>query len=103
MIRCTGSPPHQTSMLAALTALSAGSQAHGPAPQAASSPVLQQRIEALKARTLKNLVFVEGGSFMMGDFGPVHSPQKRSYCPHTDDARQHHLINGVVGRLVVVL
>lgn len=89
MIPSTRSPAHQAWTLAALTALSACSQAQGPGPQAASSPELQQRIEALKARTLKNVVFVEGGSFMMGDFGPIHSQEKLPYSRQTDDDVLH--------------
>lgn len=50
---------------------------------------LQQRIEALKARTLKNLVFVEGGSFMMGDFGEIHSEDKLPYSGNLDDGPLH--------------
>ena len=76
-------------MLAVFTALTACSQARGPATPAVSSPELQQRIEALKAKTLKNLVFVEGGSFMMGDFGPIHSPEKLPYSRQTDDDVLH--------------
>ena len=33
-------------------------------------------LQALVAKTKKNLVFVEGGTFQMGDFGTVHNPDK---------------------------
>lgn len=51
-----------------------------PAPQE-----LQQRVEALKARTLAQLVFVEGGTFLMGDFGPVHYVDRLPYSPDRND------------------
>ena len=50
---------------------------------------LKQRIETLKARTLKNLVFVEGGSFMMGDFGEIHNEEKLPYTGNADDGPLH--------------
>ncbi|RSB52968.1 sulfatase, partial [Acinetobacter soli] len=35
------------------------------------SAELQQKIQKLVEKTKKNMIFVEGGSFMMGDFGHV--------------------------------
>ncbi|EXB48970.1 formylglycine-generating sulfatase enzyme family protein [Acinetobacter sp. 1000160] len=40
------------------------------------SPELQQKIQQLVEKTKKNMIFVEGGSFMMGDFGPVTRKDK---------------------------
>jgi len=37
----------------------------------------------------KNLKFVEGGSFLMGDFGPVHSPEKLPYSSDADNKPMH--------------
>lgn len=57
-----------------------------PAPAKAD---LQKRLNELKAKTLKNLVFVEGGTFKMGDFGPIHSEDKLQYSPAADDNVLH--------------
>ncbi len=35
------------------------------------SPELQSKIQKLVEKTKKNMIFVEGGTFMMGDFGPL--------------------------------
>lgn len=40
------------------------------------SPELQQKIQQLVEKTKKNMIFVEGGSFMMGDFGSVTRKDK---------------------------
>ncbi|MCH7335762.1 SUMF1/EgtB/PvdO family nonheme iron enzyme [Acinetobacter sp. NIPH 2699] len=40
------------------------------------SPELQQKIQQLVDKTKKNMIFVEGGSFMMGDFGPITRKDK---------------------------
>ncbi|WP_109441946.1 formylglycine-generating enzyme family protein [Acinetobacter haemolyticus] len=40
------------------------------------SPELQQKIQQLVEKTKKNMIFVEGGSFMMGDFGPITRKDK---------------------------
>ena len=39
-------------------------------------PVLQKRIDQLVEKTKKNMIFVEGGTFMMGDFGPLTRKDK---------------------------
>ncbi|MCU4641224.1 formylglycine-generating enzyme family protein [Acinetobacter courvalinii] len=36
-----------------------------------TSPELQQKIQQLVEKTKKNMIFVEGGSYLMGDFGLV--------------------------------
>jgi formylglycine-generating enzyme len=43
--------------------------------KAIKTGTFQQRIQALKAMTLRDLVFVKGGSFLMGDFGPLQSKE----------------------------
>jgi formylglycine-generating enzyme required for sulfatase activity len=42
-------------------------------------------VKALLDKTLKNMRFVEGGSFEMGDFGPKHSPDKLYYSSAEDN------------------
>jgi formylglycine-generating enzyme required for sulfatase activity len=37
----------------------------------------------------KELKFVEGGSYQMGDFGPVHSPEKMPYSSDADNKPMH--------------
>ncbi|WP_345534860.1 formylglycine-generating enzyme family protein [Viridibacterium curvum] len=46
-------------------------------------------LQALVAKTKKNLVFVEGGTFEMGDFGTVHSPAKLPYYGALDTMPLH--------------
>jgi formylglycine-generating enzyme required for sulfatase activity len=41
-----------------------------------TSPELQANIEKLVEKTKKNMIFVEGGTFMMGDFGPLTRKDK---------------------------
>jgi formylglycine-generating enzyme required for sulfatase activity len=49
----------------------------------------EAKVRALLDKTLKNLRFIEGGSFMMGDFGPLHSPDKLPYSSATDNKFLH--------------
>ncbi|KAF7963963.1 hypothetical protein AWV80_03915 [Cupriavidus sp. UYMU48A] len=42
-------------------------------------------MEKLKRKVLKDLVFVQGGDFMMGDFGPWWSPEKLYYTLRFDN------------------
>jgi formylglycine-generating enzyme required for sulfatase activity len=56
---------------------------------AAASAVITPPVRALMDKTLKNLKFVEGGSFQMGDFGPLHSPEKLPYSSATDNKPAH--------------
>jgi len=62
------------------------------APQTAdatATAALTPPVKALMDKTLKNLKFVEGGSFQMGDFGPLHSPDKLPYSPATNNKPAH--------------
>lgn len=43
---------------------------------------IEQRTARLKKKVLADLIFVEGGTFMMGDFGSLWSPEK---LPYSDD------------------
>lgn len=44
------------------------------------SPELQQKIQQLVEKTKKNMIFVEGGSYLMGDFGLV-TPELEKTVP----------------------
>jgi formylglycine-generating enzyme required for sulfatase activity len=47
------------------------------------------KLRALLDKTLKNLRFVEGGSFQMGDFGPIHSSEKLRYSSEASNKPMH--------------
>ncbi|WDM65937.1 formylglycine-generating enzyme family protein [Stenotrophomonas forensis] len=49
------------------------------------SPELTARIEALSQKTKRDLVEVEGGTFIMGDFGPIDPRAKMPYSGERDD------------------
>ena len=49
----------------------------------------QAEINALVERSKHNLVFVEGGEFMMGDFGAIHSPDELPYTAQPDNKPLH--------------
>lgn len=49
----------------------------------------QAEIGALVERSKHNLVFVEGGEFMMGDFGAIHSPDELPYTAQPDNKPLH--------------
>jgi formylglycine-generating enzyme required for sulfatase activity len=46
-------------------------------------------VRALMDKTLKNLRFVQGGTFEMGDFGSKDSPEKMYYSPEQDNKPLH--------------
>lgn len=46
---------------------------------------LEQRLQALKEKVVQDLVFVKGGTFWMGDFGPWHGPEILPYTPDPDN------------------
>jgi formylglycine-generating enzyme required for sulfatase activity len=50
---------------------------------------LKQRIKALKKRVTSEVVFVEGGDFMMGDYGPIWPYTKRNLNAETDNKPLH--------------
>lgn len=60
---------------------------------ASSQPALSQelagRIETLKKKAISDLVFVEGGRFQMGDFGPIHSEEKLPYTSQPENKPLH--------------
>ncbi|MGQ7247316.1 formylglycine-generating enzyme family protein [Halomonas sp. V046] len=58
-----------------------------------NEPANQQAVEALIQKTMDNMVFVEGGSFEMGDFGPIDP--KAEGLPYTTDTdnKPLHTVN----------
>ncbi|MGE8224149.1 MAG: formylglycine-generating enzyme family protein [Stenotrophomonas sp.] len=49
------------------------------------APEIQQRVQLLKAKTLKDLVSIKGGKFMMGDFGPIDPRVRMPYSGDQND------------------
>lgn len=76
-----------TAMLTALALLGCGPAEEPPEPtRVAVSPAeLEQFIQTIK----DNLVFVEGGEFLMGDFGPQHAPERAPYDRDQDSKPLH--------------
>ncbi|MFV5264198.1 formylglycine-generating enzyme family protein [Acinetobacter courvalinii] len=62
----------------ALSACAKTNETHQKA--APPSPELQQKIQKLVEKTKKNMIFVEGGSYLMGDFGLV-TPELEKTVP----------------------
>lgn len=58
------------------------------AMKAIQTGTLEQRLEALKAKALDDLVFVKGGTFLMGDFGPL---QSKEHLPWDNNANSRPL------------
>lgn len=56
-----------------------------------TSGTLQQRLAALKDKTKRDFVFIQGGTFMMGDFGRVHSEEKLYYTGQADNKPLHEV------------
>ncbi|MFB9288029.1 formylglycine-generating enzyme family protein [Pseudoduganella plicata] len=50
--------------------------------EALGKGTIDERVARLKKKILTDLIFVEGGTFQMGDFGPIWSPDK---LPYSDD------------------
>lgn len=75
-------------LLLAVTACDASGQ---PAkhPAVVPAPVASSPVQALLEKTRKNLRFVAGGTFQMGDFGPIDSPEKLPYSPSDDNKVLH--------------
>jgi formylglycine-generating enzyme required for sulfatase activity len=68
---------------------SAPKAADGAAPAMSAEQISKLKadpaVKALLDKTLKNMRFVEGGTFEMGDFGPKHSPDKLYYTSAEDN------------------
>lgn len=56
-----------------------------------AAATLPKRLEALKAKTLKSLIFVQGGTFTMGDFGPLVG-EKLQFSFQADDNVLHEVM-----------
>jgi formylglycine-generating enzyme required for sulfatase activity len=55
----------------------------------APTPGSNSALQALVAKTKRNLVFVQSGSFLMGDFGPLHNAEKLPYYGGVDSMTLH--------------
>ncbi|GAB3049836.1 hypothetical protein GCM10027155_14590 [Acinetobacter apis] len=53
------------------------------------SPEQKQQLQQLIDKTKKNLIFVKGGTYMMGDFGSEHSEDKLPYDGAADSKPLH--------------
>lgn len=52
---------------------------------------IEERISRLKEKVVNDLIFVKGGSFMMGDFGPLWSPEKLPYSDQLASRPAHEV------------
>ncbi|MFM0273865.1 SUMF1/EgtB/PvdO family nonheme iron enzyme [Paraburkholderia aspalathi] len=52
---------------------------------------VEERLKKLKRNVRRDLVFVKGGTFMMGDFGPLWSPEKLYYTPGLNNKPPHRV------------
>lgn len=78
----------------ALTMLSTACQSSSKDATVSSSPpaaggVSDTSLNAFLTKAKHDLKFVEGGSFQMGDFGPLHSPEKLPYSSAIDNKPLH--------------
>jgi len=79
-------------LIAASLLVACEAKAPAGAASASSSPATaaaNPKIRALLDKTLKNLRFIEGGSFQMGDFGPLDAPDKLPYNGRADNKVLH--------------
>jgi formylglycine-generating enzyme len=53
---------------------------------------MDERIGKLKAKVVGDLVFMQGGTFMMGDFGPLWSPGGTNYTIEKDNKPAHKVV-----------
>ena len=52
---------------------------------------LQEKIDTLKEKTQRDLIAIEGGKFMMGDFGPIDPRVNMPYSGERDDDVLHEV------------
>jgi len=69
------------------TSATAGNESSSMKQAAATD--LATRVEALKQKAISDLVFIEGGRFQMGDFGPIHSEEKLPYTSQPENKPLH--------------
>ncbi|MFG0637993.1 SUMF1/EgtB/PvdO family nonheme iron enzyme [uncultured Acinetobacter sp.] len=87
----------QNLVILLISSLSLSACAKSDATQKTSTPVTKQdlsseqkkQLQQLLEKTKKNLIFVKGGSFKMGDFGPEHSIDKLPYDSNGDSKPLH--------------
>lgn len=87
----TSIPLHALSMSLALCLVACEASTTPPANGATAPSPQKPALQALVAKTKKNLVFVEGGSFQMGDFGMVHNAAKLPYYGALDTWPLHEV------------
>lgn len=58
-------------------------------PKNQLSPEMQQKVQKLLEKTKKNMVFVQGGSYMMGDWGPTTREDGLPYDGRMDSKPAH--------------
>lgn len=82
-----------TALCLILTSTACQSKSDGsegkPVPEASAATANKVAPAAYLDRMRKNLKFVEGGSFQMGDFGPLHSEERLYYSSATDNKPLH--------------
>ncbi|GAA5172780.1 formylglycine-generating enzyme family protein [Viridibacterium curvum] len=85
----TSLPVRALSMSLALCLTACEPSSPSPTTDAKAPPPESSALQALVTKTKKNLIFVEGGTFEMGDFGMVHSPAKLPYYGALDAMPLH--------------
>src|SRR5690606_20921530 len=81
-------------VLLAVSSSACQSSSNDAAAKPASSPstvasASNTALGAFLSKARRDLKFVEGGSFQMGDFGPLHSPEKLPYSGSLDNKPLH--------------
>ena len=78
-------------VLVASTVSACGADTSNAADASATAAVTapEAKLHALLDKTRKNLRFVDGGTFQMGDFGPLHSPDKLFYSSNPNNKPLH--------------
>ena len=67
----------------------ANQKASSPITKTDLSPEQQKQLQQLLEKTKKNLIFVKGGTYKMGDFGPEHSIDGLPYDGNGDSKPLH--------------
>lgn len=57
--------------------------------EAISQEKIHERVQALSDKTMRDLVFVQGGTFQMGDFGELVTPEKLPFTSHPENRPLH--------------
>lgn len=70
-------------------AVAAATCAAADIPGDAASAPSADPVASLVKKTRRNLVFVRGGNFQMGDFGRIHSPEKMPYTGQPESKPLH--------------